>query len=564
MRQHRTVAPPCRPRRRVAAILATGVASALAGGALSGCSLIYDLSTQQCTSNSDCDAMGGVFAGLECVNNLCQLPVVTGCQSNAECIDEQGNGFLPYTCIQRTCQALLSPECPTILPQEEVALENLREDNNTLILAGTGVIDDTAVLDVRLMNYDLALTELETFVGGLGAGGRQVVMLGCKATYDSPDELDRMMTHLVDDLRVPGIISAMEADDLQRAWLEKGDAANMFFMSPLESDPTLATLMDRGLMWHMGPGADIVARAYAPLLTRVLQHLGVTSGVKVASVLTSGSRFLSNAMLTIESPPGQYGLSFNGLSVADNRSGGNYLGLSISANANESAAAQVQEIVAFQPTVIISASETRFVGDVIPAIEAAWPSGVTKPFYLLSPLNYNDSGLAELVSDDGTLARRMLGINWASAPDTAIYDAYVGRWQFAYPEARDRLGYENFYDAAYYLLYAAAAAGQNLQSGANIAQGMNRLLSGPAYTVGPDRMGQAMGILSVPSATIQLNGTLGPPTFNLDGTRDSPGSIWCIDTNEAFHADVLRYVPAADPTAATLTGTVPSGCISSF
>jgi hypothetical protein len=201
---------------------------------------------------------------------------------------------------------------------------------------------------------------------------------------------------------------------------------------------------------------------------------------------------------------------------------------------------------------------------VIPAIEAAWPSGVTRPFYLLSPLNYNDSALADLALDDSALVRRMLGINWASAPDTTIYDSYVGRWQFAYPEERDRLGYENFYDAAYYLLYAAAAAGQNLQSGANIAQGMNRLLSGPAYAVGPDRMGQAMGILSVPSATIQLNGTLGPPAFNLDGTRDSPGSVWCIDSSQTFHADVLRYAPGSDPTTATLTGMVPSGCISGF
>jgi hypothetical protein len=531
---------------------------------MSGCSLAYDLSTQQCSSDADCDAMGGVFTGLECVNNLCQLPAVTGCQSNAECIDEEGNGFLPYTCIQRACQPLLSPECPTILPQDEIALENLRDDNNTLILAGTGVIDDTSVLDARLMNYDLALNELETFVGGLGAGGRQVVMIGCKAVYDSPDELDRLMTHLVDELRVPGMIAAMEADDLQRAWLEKGDAGNMFFMSPLESDPTLATLMDRGLMWHMGPGADIVARAYAPLLTRVLQHLGVTTNAKVATVLTTNNRFLSNTMLTIESPPAQYGLSFNGKPVAQNRSDGNYLGLSISANRDENAAAQVQEIVAFQPTVIISASATRFVDDVIPAIEAAWPSGVTKPFYLLSPLNYNDSALAELVSNDSMLARRMLGINWAAAADTTAYDAYVGRWQFAYPESRDLLGFENFYDAAYYLLYAAAAAGQNLQSGANIAQGMNRLLSGPAYTVGPDRMGQAMGILSVPSATIQLNGTLGPPTFNLDGTRDSPGSVWCIDSSQTFHADVLRYAAGSDPTTATLTGTVPSACISTF
>jgi hypothetical protein len=564
MRQHRTAVPLCKPWRRVTSIVAAGVGLLSGVGWGTGCSLIYDLGTEQCSSNADCEAMGGVFSGLECVNNLCQVPAVAGCQSNAECIDQEGDGFRPYACMDRACVSLLSSECPTILPQEnELAVTNLREDDDTLILAGTGVIDDTAVLDVRLMNYDLALTELETYVGGLGAGGRQVVMLGCKATYDSNEELDRMMTHLTDTIRVPGLIAAMEAEDLQRAWTEKGDAADLFFMSPLDSDPTLATLMDRGLMWHIGPGADIVARAYAPLLTRVIQHLAVTGTVKVATVLTADDRFLNNVMLTLESPPAQYGLFFNGMSVAQNRSADNYLGVSVSA---ASAAAQVQELVAFEPTVIVSAADSTFLQAVIPAIEAGWHEGVARPFYVLSPLNYNDPALEELIVTDTTLATRMLGVNWAAAPDTTAYDAYVGRWQFAFPASRDMLGYENFYDAAYYLIYAAAAAGQNLQSGANIAQGMSRLLTGPAYSVGPDRMGQAMGILSVPSASIRLDGTLGPPDFNLDGTRNSPGSIWCIDSGGVYHPDWLRYAPGPDndPTRATLTNGISANCVPGF
>jgi hypothetical protein len=567
MRQHRTAAPFRTPWRRVTSIVALCVGALSGAGWGTGCSVIYDLETQQCESTADCTAMGGVFSDLECVNNLCQLPAITGCQSNAECIDQEGDGFRPYACIDRACVSLLSSECPTMLPQEnEVGLTNLREDDDTLILAGTGVIDDTAVLDVRLMNYDLALTELETYVGGLGAGGRQVVMLGCKATYDSNDELDRMMTHLVDELKVPGLVAAMGADDLQRAWTEKGDAANLFFMSPLESDPTLATLMDRGLMWHIGPGADVVARAYAPLLTRVIDHLAVAGTVKVATVLTPDYRFLNNVMLTVESPPAQYGLLFNGMSVAQNRSAGNYRGVSISADADESAATQVQDLVTFQPTVIVSAADTKFLQAVVPAIEADWPVGVAKPFYLLSPFNYNDAALQDLIANERELASRMLGVNWAAAPDSTAYDAYVGRWQFAYPENRDDLGYENFYDAAYYLIYAAAAAGQNLQSGANIAQGMSRLLTGPAYSVGPDRMGQAMGILSVPSASIELDGTLGPPNFNLDGTRNAPGSIWCIDSAGVFHPDWLRYVPGAgdDPTQATLTSGIAASCVDGF
>jgi hypothetical protein len=150
----------------------------------------------------------------------------------------------------------------------------------------------------------------------------------------------------------------------------------------------------------------------------------------------------------------------------------------------------------------------------------------------------------------------MAGINAAAAADARLYNAYVTRWDLAFPDARDVRGTENFYDAAYYLLYAAAGAGQSLTSGLGLVNGMNRLLSGSnAFDVGPADMADAFATLAVGNSTIQLNGTLGPPDFNpADGTRQSAGSVWCIDAS-GFHADVLRYVPNdADPTAATLAG----------
>jgi hypothetical protein len=531
---------------------------------MSGCSLAYDLSTDQCSSNADCDALGGVFAGLECVNNLCQL-AEDACQSNSECIDGPGNGTVPYICnASRKCVQLLSPECPTILPQTgEIWRENLRADNNALVLAGTGLIGNTSGLDLFLRNYELALTELKSKVTGIG--GRRVVMLGCKATYDSTDELDRMMAHLADVVKVPGMIAAMGAEDLQRAYEQKGDAANLFFMNPLESDPAIAALQTRGRIWNIGSGADVIARAYAPLLDRALAHLAPTGTVKVATVVTADVRFLTNMVSTIQAPPAQYGLRFNGKSVDDNRPD-NYRGFNIDSSTDSSVATQVQGLIDLQPTVIISAAETQFLVRIIPQVEASWPDpGPPRPFYLLSPYNYNDAALKELVASNPQLVARMAGVNGAAAVDPANYRQYFGNWGDAYPELRDESGYENFYDAAYYLLYSIAAAAQPL-NGDNIAFGMNRLLSGPAYNVGPTDMPNALQALGVASATIQLNGTLGPPDFNrINGTRNSPGSVWCIDQSGTYHADVLRYsLVGNDPMQSTLTGEMPTACVSDF
>lgn len=454
-----------------------------------------------------------------------------------------------------------------MLPQtDELWRENLRTDN-PVILAGTGIIDGTTFIDPILLNYDLALTELTQKMTTLPSG-RRVVMIGCKALFESNAELDVMMTHLADVVKVPGIAATMLAEDLQRAWNEKGSAANMFFMSPLESDPTLATLQDRGLIWHVGPKFNIIARVYAPLLTRTLAHLAVTGTVKVATVVTTDSRLLSTMVTTIEATPQQYGLSFNDKAVAENRTDGNYLGIGISSNFEDTIASQVADLVEFEPTVIISAADTRFLQEVIPAIENAWPeSGSPKPFYLLSPGNYNDdTALQALVESNSSLASRMAGVNPAAAADSTAYERYIGRWDIAFPDYRDVRGMENFYDAAYYLIYAAVGAGQNLTNGTNLVTGMNRLLSGAGpYQVGPDDMPTAMATLAaVGSATIQLNGTLGPPDFNpADGTRESPGSVWCFDPSTGTcQADVLRYVPDADPTRATLSGTLP--CIPGF
>jgi hypothetical protein len=553
--------------------------SVLALGWVSGCSVLYDLKTKQCSVDADCASLGGVFEGLACVENLCQEAPVTGCTSNAQCIDEQGSGFDPWACIEqeaeegslrrsRECVKLTTTECPTMLPlgDGELYLEILRSEN-PLILAGGGLIGGTTLLDQRMRNYDLALTELERANQGLPSG-RRVAMIGCASILEDEAAFEREMEHLTNAVKVPGIVSSFLAEDLQRAFTGYGRAAKTFFMSALESDATLAALPDDGLIWHIGPGVDVMARAYAPLFTRTLAHLGVTAStdLKVATVVTNNIRFLSNMVPTIESSPEEYGLSFNGKTVSDNRTDGNYLAVAISSDPESDISAQLEAILTLQPNVIVSAADQQFVQRIMTQIELQWPaSGPPKPFYLLSPFNYGDPGLLNMLQTNSSLQARVAGVNGAAAADPAVYDRYKGRYQTAFQNstANDWV-YENFYDAAYYMIYAAAGAGQNLDNGESLRVGMNRLLSGPPYEVGPEEMPLAMSTLIPASGSIQLNGALGPPDWNtINGTRKSYGSVWCIDAGRNFQSDVLRYEPNdANPTQASLTGDFP--CIPDF
>jgi hypothetical protein len=541
-------------------VLARAALVALAIGTLDACSLLYDLSTEQCSQTSDCGALGAAFSEYVCVNHLCRPSTDAGyCDTNASCLDAPDNPGDPAICtrkspsdVGKSCVYLKTAECPLVLPNtRELWRENLRSDN-VLILGGFGTIP-TEQTGMQIRNYDLALTELTSQIGGLpGSGGsrRPVVMVLCRANFTERTELDASMTHLADTLKVPGIVSGLLADDLQYAFESKGLGANMFFMSPLESDSTLTSLQDDGLLWHVGPGGTSVGRAYAPLLERTLSYLNVSGPVRVASVLASDLRLLSDIDAVVRSPPSSGGISFNGMSVFENLNADNYKSVAITSvytDPNVQLATQSQDILAFKPHVIIGDAADEFLDQMVPAIERGWAAAAgtqPRPFYLLSPIHYNNPALPRLLLAFPDVWQRLIGVNAPSAVDQVVYEGYQTRFNGAYPEVANRTGYENFYDAIYYLMYAAAGARNLLVSGQDMKRGMTQLLSGPRFDVGPTPMPQAMQSLG--NASISLYGTLGAPTFDPStGARGGVGSAWCVTQSKQQKADVLRYDDAS-------------------
>lgn len=371
-----------------------------------------------------------------------------------------------------------------------------------------------------------------------------------------------MMTHLAQTVKVPAMIAAMGADDLQYAFQTYGQAAHMFFMSPLESDPALASIGDSGLLWHVGPGADTIARTYAPLVKRVLAHLAISGSVRVATVVANDQRFMQNMMTTITAAPESYGLEFNGTGVIENLQASNYRQLT-----TEDLAATVAALLEFKPHVVISATARDFFTDVIGGLERSWDdsSGQPKPFYILSPINYNDTaGLNQVLGSNAGLRTRLAGVNGAAAENAVNYNQYLLRYgaQFNTTDT----GYENFYDAAYYLMYSlgAVATTSSLATGEDVPRGMRRLIgTSPPFNVGVADLPQGLALVSS-GATIQLNGTMGPPNWNDNGTRNLPGSVYCIDANNDYKPDVLRYREGTPGDASTVTLDGTFSCISGF
>jgi hypothetical protein len=143
---------------------------------------------------------------------------------------------------------------------------------------------------------------------------------------------------------------------------------------------------------------------------------------------------------------------------------------------------------------------------------------------------------------DPSLRTRVLGVNHASAKDPTLQAAYLQRFKKAFPDAADYIGYENFYDAMYYLLYAFVGAGNvATYGGADVARGFKRLLSGLRVDVEPLQIANGTAALQNPNATIELHGVMGPPNFDPgSGARHSEGSVWCVNANMQYADDVLR------------------------
>jgi hypothetical protein len=531
--------------------------------ALPGCSVFYELSLDQCKVDADCTSIGqGMICGTD---NICKLDD-RGCGSNAQCIDENSTESVCVkeqpTSLRGQCVNLKTPECPQLLPLEpqSYASDVLRNSNPVVLGAFTNV-----TISPFLLNFDLAMTEVHEKNDGLATSGgtRPLLMLACNGNRASDVEnfdqsLDTAMDHLL-DLKVPGIASGLGATDLKRVFETKGFPANVFFMSAQEADSAFPR-QNNGLLWELLPGGTSLARSYRPIIDRTLAFLqgsgALTGTARVAQVNTPDIRAMSdlaNGLLDDTT-----GLFFNGMTAVENVVAGNFLQRTTPSSSQDNTAdlsAQVDALLEFKPHVIISLGSREFLTRILPQVEQLWDTRVPdqpRPFYVLSPYQYGDRGaLNTMLSSNLAVRTRMLGVNAPAAEDVSVYNDYFARFtRYELPNAG---GYENFYDAAYYLLYAAAAA-RPLSDGLSMATGMGRLLSGMPFEVGPNDMTDAFQLLTTnPASTIQLIGAMGPPNFNTYGGRDDAGAVWCVAANNTVMPDVLKYNDADG----TMQGTFP-------
>jgi hypothetical protein len=595
----------------------------------SSCSALYDLNADQCSSNDDCFARfgqgytcdvglcksgsseagssgkggggkagstgatsgsstdGGMDEGGTTGNGGTQQtagsagtagtdPVGDECAVHKDCFDlyPDDSEENPRACIEGTCVPLITKECPVVMPLSDNPADgnnapwNLLKSTNALILGAFAPFNGAA-LTTQANNFDFALTEFTDTTQGIYIGNgtkpRQIVTVLCNSAHGTQDELLTPAGHLINELKVPAMITAVVLQDQSYLWENIAKDNGVFMMNAVYSNQALIDEQDDSLVWNMLSGANALSVSYQPLLNLIEQHLdalevlnATDNNMRVAHVKAVDEPFLKDTAAFIEK-----NLEFNGQSRSENQDADLYKPIeiqSIYANKVDPRTAAINQLVAFAPHIVIGTTVSEMLQFIIPGVESKWDAAnpnQKRPFYLLGALNYGDSPMQEMIStapfapSQEPLNERILGINWPSASDQTVYKQYIERWKSRYVTRED--GFENYYDSMYYLLYGIAAAskikGSIAIQGNNVVDGLLRVIelsaSVPQVKVGPDDMATAVSLLqSAPKSKVELIGAMGPPNWDAGGGRNDAGSVWCVNGLGGYLTDQLRYEPS--------------------
>jgi len=491
---------------------------ALAWSVSSGCTLIVDPNLVQCREDADCSE----FEGTVCTSD--QVCGRESCVTHRDCVARFDE---PAICrsSDSTCTALLTEDCLDVFP-EEVLLQD-----EVLMLGFMAPLRDTfgSYGAPLAQGAELALDEIERRANGLpgesGAARRHLGVLMCHDTDDS----ERVARHLVDNVQVPAILGPAFSGVTIRVTTDVTTPAEVLVVSPSATSPDLTELPDRGLVWRTVPSDAIQASPLAllvPATEAALQAAGLaeTESARVAMTVKRDSWGLGISAEVYEK---MYDL---GLAVEDASVFRRFEHPDPATDPMDEFAEIAQEIVAFQPHIVIGLGTNEWVTRLLPEIERQWTPAVERPRYLL-PEGARVDELKAAVTELG-LSARTLG----TAPGARRSQRYAGfASSFAgyFGEAPGNLA-EFAYDAVYLTAYAIAVAGSQAPSGRQMADA----LTGLSCKDGPDLIpAGADGFAGYfetaqTSGCIDFDGVSGPLDFdNATGEAPSDIALWCPVAN---------------------------------
>lgn len=522
-------------------------ATALSCAALSATS-------EQCTVDSDCEPILGVAQGAA----LCELGqcsrrgtpqpstadagvTVEACTTTAKCTTDLGS---PAVCLKPgidPCVKLTSTECPEVSA-------NYNKGSNPVFLGiamptttfKDGAEADNAYAVTSMNGARMALEQWDVETGGgivVGATRRPLVGIFCNTRGDA-NTIDAIYTHLSVRVDAKAIIAMNTADASQLVARTTNDE-RLLYVTDGGQDSVTGGVATRGLVWFQSPSAllEIPARIKWLEMTeaRIRQQraLDASTPIKVVQVdITEvGAKQRADALAAA--------VMFNGKSAADN--GTNYVRLSRPNRETSTVFELAQTIVGARPEVVMGLGlGTAWHQQLMPAIEALWPSDVARPYYIMgSEENANAARWPVSIGLNDDLRARFQGAVLAQElSDTRTRSRFNTDYMARYSAPGNNIA--GGYDAIYVLGYTVAGALRSPTtvldrlSGADFAKQFSRLIPGSDNGVRretwpniPSLIGTGVGKLAA-GGGLDIEGTQSLLDWNpLDGTQLNDATTYC-------------------------------------
>jgi hypothetical protein len=383
---------------------------------------------------------------------------------------------------------------------------------------------------------DLGRRDFHQIAGGLprtDARGRARPMgiVLCDDMLDPREEA----RHLVEEVGVPAVVGFHQSE-------EAIDLATSFFLphhvivlSTLNQSPLVTKVPQPAgeprLLWRTtadsnswaAPVAQVVASIAEPAVraepSRRARPIRFTF-VRGDKTMSHNAATLSFAGALLER------LRFNGMSAIAN--GDNYREVFAGERPADTETIDtkriVRELLEAPPDIVFANND--ILAEIAAPLEARWPSGRGRPFYI-AMTGDPKPGLLRFFGSDAGRRHRFLAVELAvgATPNVLLSRRYN---EYFSPPIAPTFTPASAYDAFYVLAYSAFAAGDGDLDGLRLAKAMGRLSQGPVVDVGPTGIFDAIGALAN-GGSIDLNGAGSSLDFDpATGETSSAWDVLCI------------------------------------
>jgi ABC-type branched-subunit amino acid transport system substrate-binding protein len=484
------------------------------------------------------DGDAGEDAGRGCLTNAeCTALATAAGPSDAGVNDAGGDaapfsgtldgGIIPAVCVQSVgrCAPLLTQDCRAIygdyLNDNSILIGTIF--NTTGSLAGSNIPRQQAAL--------LAAQEINSSVSGGGIppgpdGGavRPLLVVECDPTVNPI----RAASHLAIDLHVPAVVGPNVAEDSLNITQQVSAAAGMLLMTPTVPIDPVTNLMDQGLTWRDVPSDHQRAPLYADqiggLYTQLLSDRGGT--LKLAVVVRNDA--LGSSALN----------SISNVQFGSTTIGGSGSNVSIDEYALSDTTAQAniatKYATTFVPDIVFVIAQEAVNSIVVPLEQKLTAANYTgkRPYYIATDTAKTSGWLSAPSGVPSDFPSRVRGVGVTpDATSVAVFASFNAAYKGYYGTNPGTSGMGPSYDAMYSIAYAIAAIRGMPITGASIAQGLNALDYGTAFSVGANSAsGAFQALTSVGHIALQGTFTL----MHWDNNGDIVGGtlqVWCVSTS---------------------------------